>query len=469
MKRKPFPIGRRFLYPNDTIRAMNQKSVIIIGAGMAGLSAAYELHKAGWGVTVLEARGRVGGRVYSIREFSNGLVAEGGGEFIDEHHTRMLGLAREFNLSLGKVGSWQGQSEDWGAFENKAGPLVDENLWGANLNVEYEKMWTSLAELGKLVPDPANPLTTPNAKELDSKNAAEWIQAQDVHPLACVLFSNQIRSEFTCEPVDFSLLDLARNAAMYYSNPEKWDNTYRVVGGNDLIPHAIASRLPDVRLNAVVMSMRVQVEEVVVKYKHVDSFHTLRASYAILATPLTTARMMDFGGTLPASHQNMLTGLSYGSVTKVLIEYRKRFWHDRNWNGRLNTDLPIVLTWDATSHLDREHGILTAYTGGGPGAELSALSDDERTKTAVSVIESIFPGSSDLIEGTQTVAWVNEPFTRCSYMAYAPNELTSHWQTLFSPAGRLYFAGEHATVIQGYMEGAVESGQRAAKEIIGRG
>src|SRR5688572_8919141 len=96
---------------------LNNRTVTVIGAGLAGLSAAYELHRAGWKVTVLEARDRVGGRVYSVRSFSNGLVAEGGGEFIEETHTRMLTYAEEFQLSLGRVGSWQGEDRDWASFE----------------------------------------------------------------------------------------------------------------------------------------------------------------------------------------------------------------------------------------------------------------------------------------------------------------------------------------------------------------
>lgn len=445
---------------------MNQKSVTIIGAGMAGVAAAYELHKAGWQVTVLEARGRVGGRVYSVREFSNGLAAEGGGEFIDAHHSRMIALAKEFNLSLGKAGSWQEQSGDWGAFENRAGRLSDSTLWGVNLQDEYRKMWLALAELGRQVSDPSKPDAAPQAKELDSRSAAEWIRAQDVHPLGRAMFANHIRSEYTCEPEDFSLLDLARNASLLYSDPNSWESAYRVVGGNDQIPQAIAARLSDLRLNAVVMSVRVHAEEVIVKYKQVDSFHTIRSAFAILAIPLPAARMIDFDSSLPAAHRKLVDEISYGAVTKVMIEYRKRFWHERGWNGRLYTDLPIVLTWDAASHLEHERGILTAYTGGAPGAELSKLSDEERIRTAVAAIEKVFPGSSDLVEAARTIAWVNEPFTRGSYLAFAPGKVTAHWRTLFAPAGRLYFAGEHAAVLQGFMEGAVESGQRAAKEIM---
>lgn len=444
---------------------INHKSVTIIGAGMAGLAAAYDLHRAGWQVTVLEGRDRVGGRVHTLCGFSNGLVAEAGGEFIDKHHTRMLAFAKEFNLSLGEVGSWQGQTDDWAAYEGKAGQSNDTNVWGFNLGNEFDSIWAALAELAKQVPDPAHPESAPSARELDKQSSADWLNVQSAHPLAHMAFADHIRSEYTCEPEHFSLLDLARNAALYYSDPGFHKPNYRIIGGNDQIPRAIAAALPDVRLNAAVSSINNQSDEVTVTYKQGDSYRTLTSSFAILAIPLTTARLIEFNPPLPSAHQRMVNDISYGAVTKVMIEYRERFWKAKGWNGRLSTDQHIVQTWDATSHLEGEHGIITAYTGGGPGAKLSALSDEERIKLAVSVIEKIFPGSSDLIENTATIAWMNEPFTRCSYMSLAPTQVTTHWQTLFSPAGRLYFAGEHATIYQGFMEGAVESGQRAAKII----
>jgi monoamine oxidase len=341
-------------------------------------------------------------------------------------------------------------------------------VWGANLEIEYHKMWVELSKLGKYVSDPSNPQLTPNAKELDTKNVAEWIQSQDAHPIAKDLFTYHIRSEYTCEPENFSFLDFVRNASLFYSDPEEDKPNYRIIGGNDLLPKAIANVLPDVRMNAVVESIKIQDDGVTVKYKQVDSFHTLRSDFAILAIPLTGARLMDFNSSLPKAHQKLVDEISYGAVTKVLIEYRKQFWKDIGWNGRLYTDEPIVMTWNATNHIEHKHGIITAYTGGKPGADLSKLSDSERIKTAISVIEKAFPGSSNLIENTATVAWMNEPFTRSSYMALAPNQVTEHWQTLFTPAGRLYLAGEHASAIQGYMEGAVESGQRVAREIIRR-
>ena len=254
---------------------------------------------------------------------------------------------------------------------------------------------------------------------------------------------------------------------MYYSTPERMPN-FRVIGGNDLIARAIANILPDVRLNSPVTSVRVTPDGVAVTVQQANSYLTVDSAFAILAIPLTTARLIEFNPPLPPAHARMVNEISYGAVTKVLIEYRKRFWDEIGWNGRLATDAPIVYTWDATSHIKSEHGIITAYTGGDHAVMLSALSDEERIRFAVAEIEKVFPGSSDLIVNTATMAWLNEPYTRASYMALAPGEVIAHWKTLFEPAGRLFFAGEHATPIQGYMEGAVESGQRAAAMIISR-
>ena len=343
--------------------------------------------------------------------------------------------------------------------------MLDAEIWGVNLQEEVESIWRELAELGKYVPDPYQPQAAREAQRLDEQSSADWINSLDAHPFAKNHFIQHIRSEYTTEPERHSLLDLARNASMYYTGAERQMN-YRLVGGNDLIPRALAEALPDVRLKAPVTSVHVMPDEVTVTYEQADSHLTINSEFAIVAIPLTTARLIEFNPPLPSAHQRMLDEISYGAVTKVLIEYRKRFWEERGWNGRLATDAQIVYTWHATSHIEDQHGILTVYTGGGPGAKLAALADEERMRVAAAEIEKIFPSSSDLIENTATVAWPNEPYTRASYMALAPGEVTRHWKTLFEPAGRLFFAGEHASAIQGFMEGAVESGQRVAANII---
>jgi monoamine oxidase len=129
------------------------------------------------------------------------------------------------------------------------------------------------------------------------------------------------------------------------------------------------------------------------------------------------------------------------------------------------TDLPMTCTWRPTGKQGGGHDIVTVYTGAEAGAKFSALSDEARIKAAIEQVEQVCPESSQFVVAARTIAWDNEPFTQGSYVAFGPGEVTAYWELLRKPVGRLYFAGEHTAVHQGYMEGAVESGQRAAVEI----
>jgi monoamine oxidase len=441
------------------------KTVIVIGAGLAGLSAALDLQRAGCSVVVLEARDRVGGRCYTFRGFAEGQHAEAGGEFIDEGHARMRALAHEFSLPLDLVTSRWDKAE-WGVFEGRSGWENDVAVWGMDVYAEAERIWQALSELGRRVPDPANPLAAPEAAALDRQTAADWVRTLAAPHFARLAYEAHIRAEYTAETHQFSLLDLARNSAHYYQTEAGRGQTYRIRGGNDQLPRAMAAVLPDVRLSTPVLGVATSANKVSVTYRVAGGDATIAGDDAVLALPLTAARRLAFEPPLPQPHADMVQHLQYGSVTKVCLQYTRRWWRERNWNGHLMNDAPLACTWEPTSEQTGARGALTVYTGGDPGAALSRLSDSVRTNIVVAELERLFPESRGLLENVQTIAWNNEPYTRGAYAAYAPGDLTKYWRALFSPAGRLHFAGEHAAVYQGYMEGAVESGQRVAKEII---
>ncbi|MBL8045958.1 MAG: FAD-dependent oxidoreductase [Anaerolineales bacterium] len=443
------------------------KTVIVIGAGLAGLSAALELHRAGWPVVVLEARNRVGGRCYTFRGFEENQYAEAGGEFIDEGHQRMHTLARDFGLVLeSEPGGWNAE-EEYGVFLGRNGWLKDKAVWGLDLHASNTWVWAQLAKLANKVPNPYAPLTAPEAAELDQRTAADWLTSLSLPELGRLSFEARIRAEYTVEAHQFSMLDLARNAAMYYHTETGRGVTARIRGGNDLLPQAMARVLPDVRLNAPVVKVAQSATGVEVTYQTTTGFETMSGAWAVLAVPLTTARHIEFSPALPTAHEAMVQKLQYGSVTKVCVQFSRRWWQERGWAGHMMNDAPLACTWNPTEVQTGERGILTAYTGGAPGAALAQLSDAERIETVVRELERLFPGARELVLSAKTIAWPNEPYTRGAYAAYAPGDITRYWEPMYSPAGRLFFAGEHIAAYQGYMEGAVESGQRVAGIIRG--
>ncbi len=447
---------------------MTLHTVIVIGAGLAGLAAAFEVQQSGGQPIVLEARSRVGGRVFTLRDgFHEGQYAEGGGEFIEAFHHRVLGLAQQLDLPLEEVLGMVGWSR-WLAFNGKVGAASDAGVWGADLSGEIMKPWEALAELGKAVPDPSHPDRAPSAAILDKESAANWIDSLSTHPLAKKVFSARLRSEYLMEPEEHSLLDLARWGAYYYNRPGEDRLAYRIAGGNDQLPKALARLLADVRLNCVVTAIRQSDVGVRVTYRQGNTFQHLDADYAVLAIPLGPARQIEFDPPLPEAHKAVLNGLPYGAVTKVLIQYRRPFWIEHNWNGNLLSDRPLTAIWYPTATQTGDGGILTVYTGAAAGAKFSALSDEDRITTAIREIDELFPGSAQWVCAARTIAWRNEPYSQGGYAGFTPGAVTAHWQTLRQPAGRVYLAGEHTADHQGYMEGAVESGQRAAQEIAQR-
>lgn len=444
---------------------MSTRDVIVVGAGLAGLTCALELEQAGLKVTVLEARNRVGGRVWTFRGFASGQVAEAGGEFIEAGHLRMSALADRFGLELAQARFIRPGYHRWARLMGRSAPAHDATTWGLDLDAALERIWHDLARLAPLVPDPARPHLAPNAITLDQQTAADWFASLDLPPAVRLTYENRIRGEFTVEADRFSLLDLARNASLLYADPNNDSPSFRIVDGNDQLPTCIATLLQDLRLTTPVSAIDWSPEWVTVT----TAAGAVSARALVLAVPLTVARTLDFWPALPPEHQTAIYKVSYGAINKICVHYRRRWWHDLGWSGLLVNDEPLGYIWEATNGANNDGdqaGILTAYIGGRPGMAAAALDDAARIQMVLDVLEDLYPPSRHDLVATRTVAWNNEAFTRGSYLAYGPGQVVAHWATLFEPVGPIWFAGEHAAVNQGYMEGAVESGQRVAREVL---
>jgi monoamine oxidase len=176
---------------------------------------------------------------------------------------------------------------------------------------------------------------------------------------------------------------------------------------------------------------------------------------------------VHFEPALPDAVAAMVAGLDLGPAAKVITEYERPFWRDDGRSGLTVTDLPFGVTWDAAdSYETGGPGLLTAYLTGDAAVALSELGDEQRITEVQRQIDEVYPEGRALRTGTSaTTAWSNEPLTGGGYAVYAPGQVVPYWPALREPTGRIHFAGEHTEALAGYMESAVRSGHRIAREI----
>jgi monoamine oxidase len=441
---------------------------VIIGAGLAGLTAALDLRDAGWEVVVLEARDRVGGRVHTLHgPFSSGLHAEAGGESIDDDHDQLLAMLSRFGLHTERRAPlkpydstvfYRGQRTPLAAFMAGRG--------GAVLT-DYLRFGQALSALGNGI-DPERPEAAHRAAELDATSLEAFVAAQHLVPEAEFVVRLQNKSEYNAELSELSLLFVAQQSAASSGGLGGLGltgvETMRVAGGNSRLPESMAAALgPAVRLGQAVTMIEHGPTGVRV---HAGSGF-VDATWLVIAAPLMPVRRIRFQPGLPGSVAAVIAGLDLGAAAKVIREYAAPFWEAEGSSGFTLTDLPFTVGWAATdSQPASTPGILTQFITANAARRAASLSDNQRRVEFQRQLDRIYPeGRLVVTPRGATVAWAHEPYTGGGYAVFRPGQMARFWPVLRDGTGRIRFAGEHTSGLAGYMESAVRSGHRAAKQI----
>jgi monoamine oxidase len=445
------------------------KKVIIIGAGLAGLSAAYELTQAGHDVTVLEARTRPGGRVHTLRDpFAEGLYADAGATRVPSHHHFTLKYVELFDLTLDpfeppdlpsvyyvrgkRIQVTAGQKVEW-PYDLTA----EERMLGLN-GMRQKYIWSMLAELGD-VTDPSWP-SPETLKRYDQMNRSDFWRSRGASAEAIALLSlggidDRIET--------WSTLFMLRNQALN----QKLADYFRIRGGSDLLPKAFAVRLSEkIQYAAPVVRIEQRAQDVKAVFLHAGAYHTLTANHLICAVPFTVQKNIEVTPPFSVEKQRAIEQLPYLSVSKIFLQSRRRFWADKRESGFATTDLPISQVWDMTYSQPGTRGILQAYPISLHSRRVTGMSETERINFALEQVETIYPGIREHFEGGVTKCWDEDEWARGASAYYKPGQFSALLPHVARPEGRIHFAGEHTSVwIDGWMQGALESGNRVAQEV----
>jgi monoamine oxidase len=432
-------------------------AVLVAGAGLAGLCAARDLLAMGADVTVVDARDRVGGRVWTIREpFADRQHAEGGGDMIDESHDQLRRLADELGLKTTRI-----LRHGFAYARPDAHGRVRIMLRSARRG--WERLSEQLSDLADRYRLGERRWDTPIASDLARQSVAEWLEetGADEDLKATV---TGLRGFFLADPEELSLLALVDQFAEEES-PAPW-HMYRIEGGNDRLAEALAKPLGDrLRLNTEVAAVSRRGQAVRVSVKSERQVMQLQADYVLFALPATLLRRIPMTPALPQQQHEAIARVKYGRATKTLVQFSSRFWRAGDRPRAFGSPLPFGAAWDGNEEQHGKPGILSLLAGG-------SASDATRDLVARDGIDGLSRSLDWLGSGTAKVvawrqlAWDADPWSRGGYAFFDPSFDPSLRAWLARPAPPLFFAGEHTSIKwQGYMNGAVESGRRAAEEI----
>ena len=444
----------------------HEADVVVVGAGLAGLTAARELTAAGASVVVLEARDRVGGRTLN-EPLGDGQVVEVGGQWIGPTQDRLAALARDVGVDTfrsytdgrhlvefgGKVRRYEGETP-------KLGPHVLADILQSQAKLE---------RMAKRIPLEA-PWDAPNAERLDSQTFASWMRRNVYTRAGRAMMEIAIEAVWAAEPRDVSLLHVlfythSGNGLASLLSSEGGAQQDRFVGGSQLVSLKVAEGLGDaVRLSSPVRRIEHGADGVTV---HADGA-VARGRRAIVAVPPALAGRISYDPPLPGLRDQLTQRMPQGTVIKCMAVYDTPFWREEGLSGQAISEAgPAKITFDNTPP-SGSPGVLLGFLEGDAAREWGARPPDARRDAVVGGFARLLGPRAARPERFIERVWADEEWTRGCYGCYMPTGgWTRYGRALREPIGPIHWAGaETSTVWNGYMDGAVRTGEQTASAVL---
>lgn len=431
------------LSSNNIFAQRRKKSCVVIGAGFSGLAAAYKLKNAGWNVTVLEARDRIGGRVFSHSLPQNkNLVCELGAEWVGESHERLKALCADFKIPLQKH-----QFDDY-LLQN--GKVSRPGAWGFSPQAKtaFDKAKANYEKLTAL-----------QQNKLDKLDWWTYLEK--------IGFSeDDLRLRDLMDSTDFgeSIRHVSAFGALaeYAESSPENEMDYKMTGGNSRLSEEFAKRIgaENIKINTLVTEVNQRAGVVTVKTE-TDSY---KADAVICTAPTQSLLKIKFNPPLPSAQTEAAEKLIYARICKNSVLFENRFWKDENFS--MVSDVTSHYYFHSTQNQAGREGILTSYAIGEKADILASQNDERRMKIITQDLVDFDKDAPRLAKGIASYAWQRDKYTDGAYALYRPGQWFGIRPILQRPHLKVLFAGEHLADWQGFMEGAIETGEAAAQSLI---
>ncbi|UUT12382.1 flavin monoamine oxidase family protein [Pseudomonas zeae] len=425
------------------------KTAIVIGGGLSGLTAAYELQNKGWQVTLLEAKPSLGGR--------SGMATS---EWIGNDKTQPVLNKYVSTFKLGTTPAPE--------FVRTPGYLIDgEYFSAADLATKQpatadalKRYQKTLDDLARSIDDPQNPTATSTLHALDQITVSSWLDKQNLPATARQLINQDIRTHYD-EPSRLSLLYFAQQNRVYRGISDRDLRASRLVGGSQVLAQAFVKQIKTIKTNSPVSAITQDKDGVTVKVGSVG----YQADYVVLAVPLRALNKIALTPALDAQHLAAIKGTNYGWRDQIMLKFKTPVWESKaRMSGEIYSNTGLGMLWIEPALKGGANVVINL--SGDNARVMQAFGDKQMVDQVLIRLHAFYPQARGSFTGYEIRRYSTDPSMGGAYLAYGPGQISKFWRLWERPLQRVTFAGEHTdTLYPGTLEGALRTGQRAASQV----